>query len=30
MPAGGDAYPRYNALLRELVSFEQALDHRTG
>jgi hypothetical protein len=27
---GGDAYSRYNALLRELVSFEQALDHRTG
>jgi hypothetical protein len=26
---GGDAYSRYNALLRELVSFEQALDHRT-
>ena len=24
--AGGDAYSRYNALLRELVSFEQALD----
>lgn len=27
--AGGDAYSRYNALLRELVSFEQALDRRT-
>ena len=26
---GGDAYSRYNALLRELVSFEQALDKRT-
>ena len=26
--AGGDAYSRYNALLRELVSFEQALDRR--
>jgi hypothetical protein len=26
---GGDAYSRYNALLRELVSFENALDHRT-
>jgi hypothetical protein len=26
---GGDAYSRYNALLRELVSFEQALDHRS-
>jgi len=26
---GGDAYSRYNALLRELVSLEQALDHRT-
>ena len=25
---GGDAYARYNALLGELVSFEQALDHR--
>ena len=25
---GGDAYSRYSALLRELVSFEQALDHR--
>ena len=25
---GGDAYSRYGALLRELVSFEQALDHR--
>lgn len=25
----GDAYARYNALLRELVSFEQALDRRT-
>lgn len=24
----GDAYSRYNALLRELVSFELALDHR--
>lgn len=23
-----DAYARYNALLRELVSFEQCLDHR--
>ncbi len=23
---GGDAYSRYNSLLRELVSFEQALD----
>ena len=26
--AGGDAYSRYNALLRRLVSFEQALDSR--
>ena len=26
---GGDAYSRYNALVRELVSFEQALDRRT-
>jgi hypothetical protein len=26
----GDAYSRYNALLRELVSFEQALDLRLG
>jgi len=25
---GGDAYARYNALLRELTSFESALDHR--
>jgi hypothetical protein len=24
---GGDAYSRYNSLLRELISFEQALDH---
>lgn len=24
--AGGDAYSRYNALVRELISFEQALD----
>ena len=23
----GDAYSRYNALLRRLISFEQALDH---
>jgi hypothetical protein len=26
--SGGDAYSRYNALLRELVSFERALDRR--
>lgn len=25
---GGDAYSRYNAILRELVSFENALDRR--
>ena len=25
---GGDAYSRYNALIRELVSFEQALEQR--
>ena len=25
---GGDAYSRFNALLREFISFEQALDHR--
>jgi hypothetical protein len=25
---GGDAYSRYNALLRQLISFEQALDRR--
>ncbi len=25
---GGDAYSRYNALVRELISFEQALDRR--
>ncbi len=24
----GDAYSRYNTLLRELISFEMALDHR--
>lgn len=28
--SGGDAYSRYNALLRELVSFEQALDRLQG
>jgi hypothetical protein len=27
-PGMRDAYSRYNALLRELVSFEAALDHR--
>ena len=27
--SGGDAYSRYNALLRRLISFEQALDRRT-
>lgn len=26
----GDAYSRYNALLRRLVSFERALDKRVG
>ncbi len=26
---GGDAYSRYNSLLRELVSFENALDRLT-
>jgi hypothetical protein len=26
---GGDAYSRYNSLLRELVSFEMALDRRS-
>ena len=25
---GGDAYSRYNALLRELISFEQALERQ--
>jgi hypothetical protein len=25
---GGDSYSAYNALVRELLSFEQALDHR--
>jgi hypothetical protein len=25
---GGDAYSRYNALVRELISFESALDRR--
>ena len=29
LQAGGDAYSRYNALLRELISFENALDRRT-
>lgn len=27
---GGDAYSRYNALVRELVSFENALDRRVS
>ena len=27
---GGDAYSRYNSLLRELISFENALDRRKG
>jgi len=27
---GNEAHSRYNALLRELVSFERALDHRLG
>ncbi|MFM7182293.1 MAG: hypothetical protein ACKO2G_12620 [Verrucomicrobiales bacterium] len=27
---GNQAYSRYNALIRELVSFEHALDHRLG
>jgi hypothetical protein len=27
---GGDAYSRYNALIRELVSFENALDRRVS
>ena len=27
---GGDAYSRFNALVRELISFEQALDRRMG
>lgn len=26
---GGDAYARYNALLRQLISFERALDQRS-
>lgn len=25
---GGDAYSRYNALMRQLISFEQSLDQR--
>ncbi len=25
---GDDAHSKYNALIRELISFEQALDHR--
>lgn len=28
LQTGGDAYSRYNALLRELISFETALDRR--
>ena len=28
MAEGGDAFGRYQALLRRLVSFEQALEHR--
>src|SRR5438046_1438966 len=28
--AGGDAYSAYNALIRRLISFEQALDRRGG
>lgn len=28
--SGGDAYSQYNSLLRELVSFENALDHRVS
>ena len=27
---GNQAYSRYNALIRELISFEHALDHRLG
>jgi hypothetical protein len=27
-PFGDDAHSKYNALIRELISFEQALDHR--
>ncbi len=27
-PEGNQAHSRYNALIRELVSFEHALDHR--
>jgi hypothetical protein len=27
-PFGNDAHSKYNALIRELISFEQALDHR--
>jgi hypothetical protein len=27
---GGDAYSRYNAILRELASFESALSHRVA
>ena len=27
---GNQAHSRYNALIRELVSFERALDHRTA
>lgn len=27
-PFGNDAHSKYNALMRQLISFEQALDHR--
>jgi hypothetical protein len=27
---GDDAHSKYNALIRQLISFEQALDHRTS
>jgi hypothetical protein len=28
LPLGNDAHAKYNAMIRRLISFEQALDHR--
>lgn len=28
LPHGNDAHSKYNAMIRRLISFEQALDHR--
>jgi hypothetical protein len=30
LPLGNDAHSKYNAMIRRLISFEQALDHRTS